>query len=160
MYISARNKGLITGASMILLSIVLYLVKRDFNNELQYIVYAVYVTGILWTLLIFKKETKDPLTFKSLFAEGFKCFIVVTLLMVLFTLIFILLHPEMKEQMVAYMKADSINKKDLTQADIDNAIESAKKFFLTFQLMIAVIGYLAIGTFITVLSSVFLSQNK
>ena len=62
--------------------------------------------------------------------------------------------------MVEMMKADSVNKKDMTAGDIKNAIDSAKKFFLPFQLMVAVIGYLAIGTFITVISSVFLSQKS
>ena len=158
--ITAGNKGLITGIIMILLSAGIYLVKKDFENGLQYLVYAVYAAGILWTLLTFKKEAGSSATFKTYFSQGFKCFIVIAFLMVMFTLVFILLHPELKEQMAAMMKADPINRKDMTPGDIDNAIASAKKAFLPVYLMRAVFGYLAIGTLITVISAVFLNLKK
>jgi hypothetical protein len=157
---SAKNKGLITGAVMIVWSFIIYRLKNDFDNGLQYIVYATYVAGILWTLLTFKKASENSITFKMYFSEGFKCFIVVTFLMVLFTLIFVLLHPELKEQLVALMKADSVNKKDMAPIDIENAIISAKKAFLPKLLMGAVFGYLAIGALITIITAAILSQKK
>ncbi|MEI9959394.1 MAG: DUF4199 family protein [Ferruginibacter sp.] len=134
--------------------------KKSFENGLQYIVYTTYVAGILWTLFIFKKETDNTATFKQYFAEGFKCFIVVTLLMVLFTLVFILLHPELKEQMATLMKAAYSTRKDMTPLDIENSIASAKKFFLPGYLMGAVISYLSIGALISVIGGGFLNAQK
>ena len=158
--ISARNKGLITGAIMILISIGIYLVKKDFDNSLQYIVYATYIAGILWTLIAFKKEAGDTSTFKTYFSEGFKCFIVVSFLMVFFTLVFILLHPELKEQMVAMMRADGVNRKDMTAVDIENGIAVAKKTFLPMRIMGAIFGYLLIGSVITLVSSFLFMRRK
>src|ERR1043165_7134833 len=114
MNITARNKGLITGGVMIVISICIYFAKKGFDNSLQYITYTTYVAGIIWTLITFKKETGNTATFKQYFSEGFKCFIVVTLLMVMFTLIFLLLHPEMKEQMITMMRTDLMQQKDIT----------------------------------------------
>ena len=74
--ISARNKGLITGASMILISICIYFVKNSFENDLQYIVYATYAAGILWTLFIFKKETGNTAGFKQYFSVGYIFFFI------------------------------------------------------------------------------------
>ncbi len=158
--ISARNKGLITATAMIFISICIYLVKGNFENGLQYITYTTYVAGILWTIIAFKKQTGNNATFKQYFSEGFKCFIVVTLLMVLFTLFFILLHPELKDQMAALMKTEYLKSKDLTAVDIENKIAAAKKIFLPGYLMGAVLGYLFIGGLISLVTSGFLSQNK
>jgi hypothetical protein len=158
--ISARNKGLITGAVMILISICIYMAKNGFDNGLQYITYSAYVAGILWTIFAFKKQTGNTARFKQYFSEGFKCFIVVTLLMVLFTLVFILLHPEMKEQMIAMMRTEIVKLKDITPLDIENRIEAAKKAFIPSLLIGAVFGYLAIGALISVIAAGFLSSKK
>jgi len=158
--ISAKTKGLITGAVMIIISICIFLIKQSFENGLQYIVYTTYVTGILWTLFTFKKETGNTATFKQYFAEGFKCFIVVTLMMVLFTLAFILLHPELKEQMAVLMKTEYSKMKDMTPLDVENRIAAAKKFFLPGYLMGAVLGYIVIGALISVIGAGFLSAQK
>ena len=158
--ISARNKGLITGAVMILTSIAIYFAKHDFDNGLQYIVYSTYVAGILWTLFTFKKEKGSEAGFKQYFAEGFKCFIVVALLMVLFTAVFILMHPELKEQMGQLMRADYANAKNMTPVDVENRIESAKKFYLPASLMGTILSYLCIGTLISVIGAGFLSMKK
>lgn len=145
---------------MVASSVAIYLVKRDFENSLQYITYCIYVAGIWWTLLSLKKETRNTATFKQYFAEGFKCFIVVTLLMVLFTLVFILLHPEMKDQMVAMMRTAIAKMKDVTPLDIETRIATAKKAFLPSLLIGAVFGYLAIGTLISVITAGFLSTQR
>ena len=151
---------MITGGTMILFSICIYLVKKDFENSLQYITYAMYVAGILWALLSFKKETGGTASFKQYFSEGFKCFIVVSLLMVLFTLVFILMHPEMKEQMAELLKADYAKQKDLAPLDIENKIAIAKKTFLPSLLIGAVFWYLAIGAVISATTGAFLSAQK
>ena len=145
---------------MISISLLIYAAKHDFDNGLQYIVYGTDVAGILWTLFTFKKEKGNEAGFKLYFAEGFKCFIVVSLLMVLFTLVFILEHPELKEQMAVSMRADYANEKNLTPVDIENKIDAAKKFFLPGFLMGAVLSYVAIGALISVVGAGFLSVKK
>jgi len=145
---------------MVAMSIAIYVAKHNFEGGLQYIVYSTYVAGILWTLFTFKKETGGEAVFKQYFAEGFKCFIVVTLLMVLFTLAFLLMHPEMKEQMATLMRADYANAPNLTPVDIENKIDSARKMFMPANLMGAILSYIGIGTLISVIGAGFLSVKK
>lgn len=145
---------------MILTSLAIYYAKHDFDNGLQYIVYTTYVAGIIWTLFTFKKEKGSNAGFKQCFAEGFKCFIVVTLLMVLFTLAFILMHPELKEQMAVSMRADYANVANLTPVDVENKIDAAKKFFLPGFLMGATLSYLFIGALISVIGAGVLSRKR
>jgi hypothetical protein len=158
--ISSRNKGLICGALMILVSIAIYWAKKSYDTNLTYITYAVYVAGIIWTLVTFKQEAGDAVTFKTCFTEGFKYFVVVTFLMVIFTLAFILMHPELKEQMAVLMRADLKGAKDIMPSDIETRVATAKKFFLPAYLMGVVLAYLMIGAVATLLSAVIVSQKK
>ncbi|MBL0146361.1 MAG: hypothetical protein IPP48_11985 [Chitinophagaceae bacterium] len=85
---------------------------------------------------------------------------VVTLLMVLFTIVFILLHPELKDGMVALMQKDLASSKDLVQSDIDTRIAAAKKMFLPAYIMGAVFSYLVIGALVSVIGAGFLSSKN
>ena len=87
--LSATYKGLVTGIMMIIISIGIYFYKGNFENNLQYITYFTYIAGILWTLIIYKKSGEEIKTFKNYFTQGFKCFIVITFMMVVFTFIFL-----------------------------------------------------------------------
>ncbi len=158
--LTATYKGLIVGILMIVVSFVIYLTKGNFENKLQYIVYSLYVGGIVWTMIDFKKRTTVVSRFKDFFAQGFKFFIVVTLLIVLFNIIFILMHPELKDQMIALMQKDLAGAKDLVQNDIDNRIASARKMYLPAHIMGAIFGYLVIGALVSAVTAGFLSQKK
>ncbi len=158
--LTAAKKGLLIGVIMIVASFLIFYIKGNFENNLQYIVYFLYVGGIVWTLFEYKKNTDALPSFKVLFTQGFKYFIVVTLLMVLFTIVFILLHPELKDGMVALMQKDLASSKDLVQSDIDTRIAAAKKMFLPAYIMGAVFSYLVIGALVSVIGAGFLSSKN
>ena len=158
--ISATIKGLITGVLMVAVSIGIYLIKADFDNSLQYITYAVYVAGIILALWDYKKRATGSLTFKNYFTEGFKCFIVVTFLMVLFTFIFSKVDPSMKEQMGVNYRADLVSKGNYTPAEIDSMVQKAKDYFNIMLTSMAIFGYLVIGAMVTVITSLFLIKQS
>ena len=87
--LNATKKGLITGLVMIVLSLLFYYVlMMPLNQKDQYVLFTVYIAGIAWSLFSFKQTSAAIKNFKSYFSTGFKTFIVVTLLMVLYTAIF------------------------------------------------------------------------
>jgi hypothetical protein len=158
--LNATKKGLITGVVMILISIVIFLVKGNFQNSLQYITYSVYVAGIVWTLLDFSALENHSHKFGEYFSQGFKCFVVVTLLMVIFTAVFLLLQPQLKDEMAVISKADLVKKGNYTMPEIEDRIKMAKKSFVPSLIMGAVFGYLVIGALVTVIAAGFLSQKN
>lgn len=158
--LNATTKGLLTGATMILVSIGIYFYRGSFENNLQYITYALYIAGITWTLLDFRKSGAQPLTFKNLFSQGFRCFVVVTFMMVLFTWLFLLFNPGLKEEMAVQYRGDLQSKGNYTAVEIDEMVGKAKEYFVTMLVSMAVFGYLAIGALVTVIGSGFLSQKK
>ena len=155
------KKGLLTGIVMILVSVIIFYTKGNFQNSLQYITYTIYVAGIIWTLWEHSKRPTAKHTFGDYFSQGFKCFIVVTLLMVIFTAVFLLLQPQLKDEMAMIYKQDLIKTGDNTPNEIDEKIKMARKSFIPALIMGAVFGYLVIGAMVTAITSaVFLQKRK
>ena len=158
--LSATYKGLITGTLMILISIGIYFYRGSFENKLQYITYFVYIAGIIWTLMGYKKSDATAKTFKSYFGQGFRCFIVITLMMVLFTWVFLMLNPGLKEEMAQNYRADLLKAGNYTAPEIDTMVVKAKQYFTTMLTSMAIFGYLVIGSLVTLIAAGFLSQQK
>lgn len=158
--LSATYKGLVTGVLMIAISLGIYYTRKNFDNALQYITYSVYIAGILWTLFAFKQSGNEQKTFKNYFSQGFRCFIVVTLLMVAFTWIFLKMNPGLIEQMAENNRTALINSKNYTPAEIDEYIATSKKYSVVMFTSIAIFKYLIIGALVTLIGAAFLSQKK
>lgn len=158
--LTATIKGLITGIAMILISVLIYYTKGNFQNKLQYITYSVYVAGIVWTLIEFSKSSANTNKFGAYFSQGFKCFIVVTLLMVIFTVVFLLTQPQLKDEMAVIYKTELLKNGNYTLPEIAERVKLAKKSFLPSLVMGAVFGYLVIGAMVTAITAGFLIQKN
>ena len=157
--LSPTYKGLITGLLMILASIGIFYVKGSFENSLQYVTYCLYIAGIIWALVGFKnKPGTENKKFRNYFSEGFKCFIVVTLLMVAFTFVFLMLNPALKEEMAKNYQAELVKTGNYTPAELDTMVSKAKEYFVPMLTSMAIFGYLLIGALVTVITSAFFSQ--
>ena len=157
--LNATYKGLLTGGLMIFFSILIFLKKDSIDNPLIYIVYCTYIAGIIWTLLIFKSSA-DHKSFKLFFSEGLKCFIVGTLLIVIFTWFFYRYNTTFRDSLLKTYRNDLINQKNRTPTEIEDKILDAKGKFLIIRTFIAILGYLVVGTLTTIIGSAFLSQKK
>ncbi len=158
--LNATYKGLITGFLMILISIGIFFYKGNFENQLQYITYFTYIAGIVWTLVAFKQSSAENFSFKNYFSQGFKCFIVVTFMMVAFTFIFLKMNPALKEEMANNYRAQLSQSGNKTAPEIEAMVVNAKQYFITMLTSMAIFGYLFIGALVTVIASAFLSQQK
>lgn len=145
---------------MLGVSLGIYYTKGSFENNLKYVAHAIYVAGILWTLMSFKNNASEGTSFKNYFSEGFKSFIVVTFVMVLFTLIFTKMHPELKEQNAIINRADLVSRGNYTPQEIDKMVLQAKEYYVTLQVSMAIFGYLVIGVIVTLVGSVALSRKN
>lgn len=158
--LSATYKGLVTGIMMIIISIGIYFYKGNFENNLQYITYFTYIAGILWTLIIYKKSGEEIKTFKNYFTQGFKCFIVITFMMVVFTFIFLKSNPALKEEMANATRLELLKSGNKTPQEIDTMVMNAKEYFITMFISMAIFGYLLIGSLVTLIAAAFLSRQK
>ncbi len=158
--LNATKKGLITGLVMIAISLGIFYSGQPFDSPLQYLIYVVYAGGIVWTIREFSKSEENPNKFGAFFLQAFKCFIVITLMMVVFTFVFNKLHPEFKEDMVKAYTDELVKKGNSTPAEITKNIESAKDYYLTMLISGAIFGYLIIGAVFSAATSLMFIKRK
>ncbi|MBC7872514.1 MAG: DUF4199 domain-containing protein, partial [Ferruginibacter sp.] len=94
------------------------------------------------------------------FGQGFKCFIVVTLLMAVFYGIFNYQHPEFAKETAAGYKEQLVKENQKTPAEIESAIATFKKQYTLKLVSGAIFGYLIIGAGVTAAVSAFLTRRK
>jgi hypothetical protein len=163
MKISPAIKGLITGALMVSVILLIYYQGKNADTRLQYIVYALYAVGIVWTLMSFRNTSAYIGTFGNLFSQGFRCFIVVTLIMALFYGIFNYSHPEFAEESAKVYREQlelSVAKNDMLPTQVDPEVATYKKQYTLKLVSGAIFGYLIIGVVVTAAISAFLMRRK
>lgn len=158
--LNATQKGLFTGAIMIALSLILFYSGQPFDSPLQYLIYAVYAGGIVWTIYDYSRAEDRTDKFGAFFLQAFKCFIVISLVMVVFTFVFNKLHPEFKDEMVKAYNEEMTQKGNYTPDEMARNIEKAKDYYLTMLISGAIFGYLMIGAAISAAASLLFLKRK
>jgi hypothetical protein len=153
-------KGLITGIVMVAFN--LYSIyKLPTNSNLAYLLYIIYAAGILWTLWDFSKSPQYTGKFQELFGQGFRCFIVVVIMMVVYAFIFTISHPEMKEEYGIYVREELVKQKNKTPAEIEKEVQQRKNQFTTVTVSRYLFGYLVPGAIFTAAgAAIFLVIRK
>ena len=153
-------KGLITGLAMLTVTILLSYTRQDPSAGSVYLVYGLYAAGIFWTLWDYSRTEKYSATFGSIFGQGFRCFIVVTLIMVIFTGIYSMTHPELAEASTQLYKAELVKKGNMLPAAVEKEANDYKTHFTTSFISTAIFGYLVIGVFFTAAGAGFLLLRR
>jgi hypothetical protein len=155
-------KGVFTGLIMLALTLGFYYGKLPPGSGFQYLVYAVYAAGIVWTLVDFSRSPAYTGKFGELFGQGFRCFIIVILIMVTFTGIFSAVHSEFAEQDAVNYKNYLVEtqSKDKTPAEINEMTATYKTHYTTSLIYTAIFGYLISGAIFTAAGSVVLLLTR
>ncbi|HEY6505221.1 MAG TPA: DUF4199 family protein [Chitinophagaceae bacterium] len=160
MKITPLIKGIISGAVMIGASLLLNYTGRANSSMAQNLFYILYAGAIAWTLLAYYRSENYSPTFGSIFGQGFRCFIIITLMTVIFVGVYAKTHPEMlKEAMVLY-EADLKKDVNRNEAERQELLKSAKDNFVTGQVYLAIFGTLIIGSVFTAAGAGLLLMRK
>lgn len=155
------QKGIITGALMVIVSLFsLYVLKNPFESYFQFIVYSVFCAGIVWSLLAYSKTAGDKNSFKDYFSIGFKTFVIVCLVMAVFTYIYFSLHTGFRDDKIAENNRLLILQGDHLPKEIEENTKQLKKMFMPLMISSAVFRYLLLGALITVIAAGFLSRKN
>ncbi len=158
--IDAKYKGLITGALMIIICFTFYFfLKIPFNSKEQFLVLPIYILGIVWGLIGFKNTLTEDKTFKNYFQAGFKIFVLVTLLMVIYTIVFYVFNTSVRDKWIAANNIMLLKEGNHMPAEIVENSNQMKKMFLPMMAGISLFKYLLVGALVTAIAS-FLFSSK
>ncbi|MES2431709.1 MAG: DUF4199 domain-containing protein [Bacteroidota bacterium] len=159
--IASLKKGLITGFTMIALSLYFfYGLKWPVNSSGQYIIFTIYTLGIAWGIISFSKNAAPATKFKEYFSAGFKVFIIVTLLMVIYTIVFYKLNPQIIENAIIENNKLALIEGNHTPAEIAANADQFRSIFITMTTAIITIMYLFLGALISAVVSGVIIQMK
>lgn len=155
-------KGFISAVLMIGVALIVFYKNLPAESPIQYLIYVIYIAGIIGTLWDYRRSAAFTGKFVDLFNQGFRCFIVVMLMMVTFTFVFNKMHPEFAEESSKSYKEEMLadKTKDRTPTEIDDAVSSYKGHYNTVLIYGAIFGYLIIGAGATAVVSLLLTRRK
>lgn len=147
-------KGLIIGPSMVAVTLLFYYTKIAPGSTLHFIPFVIYMGGVIWAVIDYAKSRDfTGGNFAEHFGQGFRCFIIVTLIMVAFTTVFSMMHPEFAEDAAKTYKEQLIKEKNTLPAQIDEQVAKVKKQYTTAVVSITIFRYLILGALFSAAAS-------
>ena len=142
---SPATKGIVISLILIVLSLISYFMDLSQNKPLQWVGYIVFIAAIIWSVYSYGQQVNYNSTFGNYFSHGFKVTAIVTVLMVIFTVILILLFPDIKEKGMEVARNKMEAKGNLTSEQITQALSITQKFFMIIVIVSSLLGYLFFG---------------
>jgi drug/metabolite transporter (DMT)-like permease len=139
------TKGILIALVLIVLALVTYFLDLQPNGPLQWVGYAIFLGGIIWSVMSYGKQMDYNSGFGNYFAHGFKVAALVTAIMIIYVILFIFIFPDFKEKAIDQARKSMQEKNTLTQEQINAGLELTRKFFMVFLIGGTLLGYLFFG---------------
>jgi apolipoprotein N-acyltransferase len=161
MNLSPLIKGIITAVAMIAFNLTAFYTLPA-GSKLHFLLFGIYATGIIWTLIGYRNSPSFTGKFGDSFNSAFKCFIVATLIMIVYTFIFNKSHPEFARDSAKLYKEEQLRQKDnsKTPDEIEAATVRYEKGYTMAVVYGSIFGYLLIGAAVAAFASLIITKRK
>jgi hypothetical protein len=140
---------LLKGLIISIIPMILNLVGSDSNANppqwLPWVSMSVLILGIILSCILFSNQQNNEVTFGNTFAHGFKTGAVTTCLMIIFTIIFLAMHPELKQLALNSAREKMTRENKFSDAEVEQAVAIAGKSFMIVVISSIVIQYLIVS---------------
>ena len=152
--------GFITGIIMAVVSILLYVMGMAFKPWAQYITYIPFLTGIILNANAFSKANDGFVTFGQVFSSCFKACAIITLVTLVWSFISLAVFPEMVDKGMEAARQKIAAKGNMSDEQIDQALEMTKKYFKLFMVAGVVFGTMFIGAIFSLVGAAVAKKDK
>jgi len=156
---TSTTKGIVISLILIVIALITYFLNMNTSSWLQYISYAVFVIGIIWSVNMYGKQIDHNSTFGNYFAHGFKIAALVTAIMIIYIVIFVYLFPDVREKAMDAARTKMQSQGKMTQDQINQALVFTKKFFMVFIIAGTLLGYLIFGALASLIGAGITKKN-
>ncbi len=137
-------KGLIISLVLIFLSVTGQLLDFDTQSWYKWLSTLLLFGSIIASCIIYSNQNNHQVTFGNVFADGFKTTAIITCITLVFTVLFLLVMPEMKQR-IFEAAATEAEKAGATDDMITTQQEMFKKMFWVFIIGGIMVTYVVIG---------------
>ena len=156
---TTSTKGLAIGLILVLIALATYFLDIKVNGPLQWLSYAIFIGGIIWSVMSYGKQLDYHATFGNYFTHGFKVAALVTAIMIIYLIIFIVLFPEFKEKAIEEARKSMQEKENVTPEQIQSGLEMVRKFFTVFLIGGTLLGYIIFGSLAALIGAAVTKKN-
>lgn len=141
---STTSKGIILGLVLILTAAIIFILKIE-NKSIQWVQNSIMVIGIILCVSQYAKQIDNNATFGDYFSHGFKIAALVTIIMIVYLLIFTNIFPEYKARTLEMARKQMEGNQKLSSDDMEKALSVTSKYFTLFLVLGALIWNLILG---------------
>jgi hypothetical protein len=145
--------GFITGLVMIVIGAILYLTGVAFKPGMQYVTYIPFLIGLILNAQDFTKANDGFVTYGNVFSSCFKATAIITLLLLVWSLLSIALFPHMKEEAMEMARQQMSKNPQMTDDQIEMAMNMTKKYWNVFLVGGVVFGTLFVGAILSLIAA-------
>jgi hypothetical protein len=150
--------GLIISAIVILFSTLFYILHINTQKWTQWVGVAIMFVGVIISCIQFAKANDGNVTFGNVFGNGFKTTSIVALVTIAFSVLFVLIFPDIKEQALEQVRLD-MEKQGQADDVIDKAVAMTDKMFIVFMLAGGIFGTLFFGAIASLIGAAVAKKN-
>jgi len=158
----ALNYALITAALLIVLDLIFYVMDLPLDSKIKYVSYLIFIGGILWGQKIYRDVHSDGLiTYGKSFSVGFTVGFFAAIILTVYTFVFIkFFDPAIITKMLESSEQTMLNRGDLTNEQIEQALSISSKFTTPLMVAIMLLIFNTIGvTVISLITSIFIKKE-
>lgn len=148
---------LLKGLIISIIPMILNMVGTSSNaNTSQWVPWAsltALIIGIVVSCIMFSNQQNNEVSFGNTFAHGFKTGAVATCLMIIFTIIFLAMHPELKQMALDSAREKMTKENKFADTEIEQAVAIAGKSFTIVVISSIVIQYLIVSVLASVIGA-------
>ncbi len=156
---STTTKGFIVGLIMIVLTLGLTFSGIAVDSPVKWLSYIVFIVGVVISINHYGKQINYNATFGNYFAHGFKISALVTIIMIVYSIIFIYTFPEFKEQALDAAKKQMQANKNISENDMEKGIEMTKRFFMIGMIGGILLFYLITGAIASLIGAAITKKD-
>ncbi|HUS01157.1 MAG TPA: DUF4199 domain-containing protein [Chitinophagaceae bacterium] len=156
---STVTKGLVISLIMIALALAMYFTGMDVNSPLRWVSYCVYIVGVVLSIMQYGKEIDHNATFGNYFAHGFKISAAVTVIMIIYIIVFVFLFPDFKEKAMDEARKAINKRENMSEDQRMQALEMTKNLFMVFLVGATLIYNLIIGAIASLIGAAMTKKN-
>ena len=153
-------KGIMISLVLVVMDLVAGFANYKFALWYRWLPTIVLCIAIIWACINYSNQKNNLVTFGNVFGHGFKASMVIAVIMLVYSLLSIyVIFPETPEIALDETRKQMESKGNLSEDQIDTAVEMTRKFFLFGIIIAALFGTLIAGTIASLLGGAFAKKK-
>lgn len=152
-------KGLVISLILLVISLVAHFSDQSQSTWAKWTPNILLFAGIIWACIIYSNQRNNNVTFGNVFAHGFKVSAVVAVFSIIFSVIFLLLMPEVKDKAIEVARQQMEEAGQMSSAQIEQAMSLTDRLFYVFLIGGILVLYLIIGCIAALIGAAIAKKN-